>query len=104
MTFKAPLATAVVMGTPGGGGFVPTTWESTVAAGRFIMSTVREPTIIAPTHATPDNAFPSTEAGIPPMSTVGTPGPVMVSPVAVVSPTLAAGPGILSSPMTVDCS
>ena len=39
--------------------------------------------VMAPMHAAPDTMSPTTDAGIPPMSTVGTPGPVMVSPVAV---------------------
>jgi hypothetical protein len=46
---------------------------------------------IDPTQAAPLTISPTTDAGNPPIMTVATPGPVIVSPVAVISVTLAAG-------------
>jgi hypothetical protein len=49
-----------------------------------------------PTQAAPLTMSPTTEAGILPINTVATPGPVIVSPVAVMSVNLAAGKLIFS--------
>jgi hypothetical protein len=53
--------------------------------------TVMLPKVIAPTQTPPETKSPRTEAGILPIITVGTPGPVIGSPVTVISPTRAAG-------------
>ena len=67
----------------------------TLAAGRPLISTVGLPWVIAPTQALPLTKSPTTEAGSPSINTFGTPGPVMISPVAVVSVNLAAGNGMV---------
>jgi hypothetical protein len=46
---------------------------------------------MAPLQALPATLSPTTAAGCPAINTVGTPGPVMASPLAVVSPSRAAG-------------
>jgi hypothetical protein len=96
-TVGAPLAMVVLTGTPVAG-FAPETMLVTRAAGRPLMSTVGLPWVIAPTQAAPLTRSPTTEAGIPPIKTLGTPGPVMTSPVAVRSVKRAAGKGMFASP------
>jgi len=49
---------------------------------------------IEPTHAPPLTRSPMTEAGCPPISTVGTQGEMIGSPANVKSPSLAAGKDI----------
>ena len=88
-------ATAVVTGAPEAG-FTPVTWLVTRAAGRPPIMTVVLPMTTAPVQAAPETRSPTTEAGIFPISTVGTPGPVMASPVTVRSPRRAAGNMLLS--------
>jgi hypothetical protein len=75
-------------------GLAPATLLVSRAAGRPMISTVGEPITIDPTHTVPDTRSPITDAGIPPIKTVGAPGPVIASPVTVISPTRAAGNGI----------
>jgi hypothetical protein len=48
----------------------------------------------APVQTGPATASPITEAGIPPIRTLGTPGPTMASPVTVMSAKRLAGKGI----------
>ena len=96
MVFMAPLMIVVLTGTPVTG-FTPATTLVTRAAGLPPINTVGLPMVIDPWHAAPATMSPITEAGIFSMSTVGTPGPVMVSPVAVVSVKRAAGKGIFAS-------
>jgi hypothetical protein len=55
------------------------------------MKTVPLPIVIAPIQTAPETVSTKTDAGMNPIITVGTPGPVIASPVAVISPTRAAG-------------
>lgn len=71
--------------------FTPMHLLPTRAAGRPPIRTVTLPSMIDPVHAVPEIRSPWIDAGLPPMMTVGIPGPVMVSPVIVVSPIRAAG-------------
>ncbi len=82
--------TVVDTGTPVMG-FAPATTLVIRAAGRPPINTVGLPMVIEPTHTAPETKSPMQEAGSPQISTVGIPGPVMTSPVAVISVNLAAG-------------
>ncbi len=86
----------VVTGTPVAG-FTPTTVLVTRAAGRPMINTVGLPTVMDPVHAGPDTRSPITAAGTFSINTVAAPGPVIASPVAVKSPSLAAGKGTITS-------
>lgn len=93
MTVGQPIATTVGTGTPVAG-LTPLTLLVTRAAGLPPINTVGLPITIGPTAAAPDTRSPITAAGCPPINTVGIPGPVIASPVAVISPTRAAGNGM----------
>lgn len=69
----------------------PSTVEPRRAAGRPEISTVGEPTVMAPTQTAPLTKSPMTAAGKPPINTLGMPGPVIGSAVTVRSVSLAAG-------------
>src|SRR3954447_8276774 len=97
-TVKAPVATAVVTGMPVSG-FSPTTTLVTRVAGRPRIRTVGLPTVTAPTQTEPATMSPMHEAGIPAISTVGAPGPVITSPVTVTSVSREAGKGMGGSPV-----
>jgi hypothetical protein len=88
------MATAVLTGTPLAG-LAPVTMLVTRAAGRPPIKTLGDPIVMEPVQAVPAIRSPMTAAGWPAIKTLGTPGPVMASPVAVVSPTRAAGNGIV---------
>jgi hypothetical protein len=88
--FTAPLATVVLTGTPLAG-LTPTTTLVTRAAGLPPIKTVGLPWVIDPWQAAPLTISPTTEAGKFSINTLGTPGPVIGSPVAVISLKRAAG-------------
>jgi hypothetical protein len=93
MTVGQPITIVVGTGTPVAG-LTPLTVLVTRAAGLPPINTVGLPMIMGPTAAAPETKSPITAAGCPPISTLGMPGPVIASPVAVISPILAAGNGI----------
>jgi hypothetical protein len=92
----APFMMVVLTGTPVAG-LLPATTLVTRAAGLPPINTVGLPWVIDPTQAAPLTRSPMTDAGIFSIKTLGTPGPVMASPVAVKSPKRAAGNGIYFS-------
>ena len=95
MTVGHPMAIVVVTGIPV---IVlpPAIILVTRAAGLALIRTVMLPIAMEPVQIAPETRSPVTAAGWPPTNTLAIPGPVIVSPVAVVSPILAAGNGMLA--------